>query len=54
MAEFCKKCFIKKLLTSSEREDYNNGKLKIVMLEGSDFCEGCGEVAPVVNYIEEN
>ena len=50
MAEFCKKCFIEKLLTSYERRDYDDGKLSIVMYEDEDFCEGCGQIAPVVNY----
>ena len=51
MAEFCKKCFIDNLLNSSERMDYENGKLKLVMFEEPDFCEGCGEIVPVVNYV---
>lgn len=51
MAEFCKKCFIDNILISSERAEYENGKLKIIMFEEDDFCEGCGKIAPVVNHI---
>ena len=51
MAEFCRECFIDKLLTASERADYESGKLKIVMFETPDFCEGCQEIIPIVNYV---
>lgn len=51
MAEFCKKCFVEKILNTSEQMDYYKGKLKIIMFEDSDFCEGCGEIAQVVNYV---
>ena len=54
MAEFCKECFINRILSSSEKEKYNKRHLKIVMFNEPDLCEGCGEILPVVNYIEEN
>lgn len=50
MAEFCKECFRKKILTSEE-----NRKLKdeqIIMFEVQGLCEGCGEIKELVNYIE--
>ena len=54
MAEFCKECFINNILNSSDKEKYDNGYLRIVMFNEPDLCEGCGEILPVVNYIEEN
>ena len=51
MAEFCKECFRSKILTSEE-----NRRIKdeyIIMFEEQGFCEGCGEVKELVNYVED-
>lgn len=45
MAEFCRDCFIKFLCPTPPDID------RIVMTDDDDFCEGCGEYKPVVEYI---
>jgi hypothetical protein len=44
MAEFCKECFKKKIITPSD----NITDDRLVMSEELDFCEGCCEWKPVV------
>ena len=46
MAEFCKDCFKKYLLSSEDRE-----RIKIIMFPTKDLCEGCGEIKLVVDYV---
>ena len=46
MAEFCLDCF--KKFEPNANED------NTVLSEYNDFCEGCGEVKPVVICFEEN
>lgn len=48
MAEFCKECFVKKLLSTKEQQRYKEGRLKINLSKEFDFCEGCGEIKCVV------
>lgn len=52
MAEFCKDCFRSKLLTTKENETIKDEQ--IVMFEDEGFCEGCGEVKPLVHYVKDN
>ena len=52
MAELCKKCFIETWLELGEFKAYENGNLKIIMIEDTDFCEGCCEVTSVVLRVE--
>lgn len=42
MAEFCRECFVEKLLPPQEEIDH------IVMSEENSFCEGCGAYGEVV------
>lgn len=53
MAEFCKKCFINKLLTSKEREDYKNNKIEIIMSDSYTLCESCGNTTIFVKSIKD-
>ena len=46
MAEFCKRCFLEFIYSPSPSEE-------IVMTDYYDFCEGCGEIGPVVDSIAE-
>lgn len=50
MAEFCKECFIRDMLTTKEQNDYHQGKLEIKTTEDDDveFCESCCEYKPFV------
>ena len=48
MSEFCKKCFVEKLLDTKSKMLFKKGKLKITLSEENDFCEGCGAISPVV------
>lgn len=48
MAEFCKECFVNKLLNSKEQKLYKEGKIEIVESIDNDYCEGCGKIVPVV------
>ena len=45
MAEFCKDCFIK-IFHPTEKDIKN-----IILSESNDFCEGCCEIKPVVEYL---
>lgn len=47
MAEFCRKCFLELIYSPSPSEE-------IVMTDYDDFCEGCGEVGPVVDSIAQS
>ena len=47
MAEFCKDCFIKHFHPT--KKEIKN----IVLSKDDDFCEGCGEFKPVVEYIAD-
>lgn len=49
MAEFCKKCFKEKIAVPSD----NITDDMIIMSEEDDFCEGCGEIKPVVIEVKE-
>ncbi len=49
MAEFCKECFMKKIAVPSD----NITDDRLVMTEESEFCEGCGEIKPVVIEVKE-
>ena len=49
MAEFCKDCFKKYLLSSEDRERIKDEN--IVMFPIEDLCEGCGEIKSVVDYV---
>lgn len=51
MAEYCKECFIKKILTTDENKEYEDGLIEIVETNFNDLCEGCGKFVPVVDYI---
>lgn len=54
MAEFCRECFVNKLLSSEEQQRYKEGRLKIVLSKELDLCEGCGDIKQVVvNYSDE-
>ena len=48
MAEFCEKCFVEKLLNPTEQMLYDAHKIVIQLTEQPEFCEGCGEILPVV------
>ena len=48
MAEFCKECFMKKLITPQERNDYKIGKYKIIESNDNDICESCNQLKPYV------
>lgn len=48
MAEFCRECFVNKILDSKEQELYEEGKLEIIESTDDDYCEGCGKILPVV------
>ena len=48
MEEFCKKCFVKQILTTNEQRKYRNGEIKIVESNYNDLCEGCGKIKPIV------
>ena len=50
MAEFCRDCFRAKILTYFENQIIKDEQ--IVMFEDKGFCEGCGEVRELVNYVE--
>ena len=49
MAEFCKDCFKKYLLSSEDRERIKDEN--IIMFPTKDLCEGCGEIKSVVDYV---
>ena len=49
MAEFCKDCFKKYLLSSEDRERIKDEN--IIMFPTKDLCEGCGEIKLVVDYV---
>lgn len=49
MAEFCKECFMNKLLTSKERTKLEEKKIEIVMSNLFTLCEGCKKVD---NFVE--
>ena len=49
MAEFCKDCFKKYLLSSEDRERIKDEN--IIMFLTKDLCEGCGEIKSVVDYV---
>jgi len=46
MAEFCRKCFISRLMPSKYDIDH------IVMSEDEDFCEGCMKWGKYVDHID--
>lgn len=48
MADFCKKCFVEKLLTPAEQQEYKSGTLELKLSEEAYFCEGCSAIQPVV------
>ena len=48
MAEFCKRCFIDRLMDSRDQTLYKQEKITLVMSEDNDFCEECGKILPVV------
>ena len=50
MAEFCKDCFKKYLLLSSEDRERIKDE-NIIMFPTKDLCEGCGEIKLVVDYV---
>lgn len=50
MAEFCLDCFRSKLLTTRENQIIKDEQ--IVMFEDKGFCEGCGEIKPLVHYVK--
>lgn len=52
MAEFCKECFINKLMSSKERKDYKNNKIEIIMSASYALCEGCGNITNFVDFIK--
>ena len=54
MAEICKECFIKTILTSEEQRKYIEGKLTIIESHYKDFCEGCCRTIPIVMEVKEN
>lgn len=56
MAEFCKKCFVEKMLNSAEKKEYKNGNLTIVTTaeDDVDYCEGCSTLGPVVDHIKRD
>lgn len=45
MAEFCKECFIKIFCPTEEEIK------QIVLSEDDDYCEGCNEFKPIVEYL---
>lgn len=49
MADFCKDCFIKKMITPSD----NITEEMLVMSDNLDFCEGCCEIKPIVIAVEQ-
>ena len=49
MAEFCKDCFKKYLLSSEDMERIKDEN--IMMFPTKDLCEGCGEIKLVVDYV---
>ena len=49
MAEFCKDCFKKYLLSSEDRKRIKDEN--IIMFPIKDLCEGCGEIKLVVNCV---
>ena len=51
MAEFCKDCFRNKLLTTKENREITDEQ--IIMFKGVDYCEGCGQIKPLVHYVKE-
>lgn len=51
MAEVCKDCFKSEMLTLAEQMSIKDEQ--IVMFDGEDFCECCGQVKPVVHYVKE-
>ena len=53
MAEFCRKCFVDKLMTSKERENYRNNKIEIIMSDLYTLCEGCGNITNFVKSIKD-
>lgn len=48
MAEFCKECFVQKLITLQERKDYVVGKYKIIESNDADICESCCQLKSYV------
>ena len=44
MAEFCAKCFMKKIAIPSD----NITEDMLIMTDESELCEGCCEIKPVV------
>ena len=44
MAEFCKECFIKNIAVPLD----NTTDEMLIMSEEVEFCEGCGEIKPIV------
>ena len=54
MAEFRKKCFVKKLMTTDERRKLDAGQILIFESDWNDFCEGCGSIGPVVEKVRKN
>ena len=50
MAEFCKDCSKKYLLSSSEGRERIKDK-NIVMFPTKDLCEGCGKIKLVVDCV---
>jgi hypothetical protein len=46
MAEFCRKCFIETFYPNAYEREH------IVMSEDNDFCEGCMDHVPYVDYID--
>ncbi len=45
MAEFCLKCFLESIRVSKGE--------RTVMSEEEDICEGCGEIRPYVDHVED-
>lgn len=53
MAEFCKKCFIEKLLSTEDQKLYEQHKLNIVESKSKDLCEGCGKFTTFVLEVKK-
>ena len=49
MAEFCKDCFKKYLLSSEDRKRTKDENIIIFPIK--DLCEGCGEIKSVVDCV---
>lgn len=54
MAEFCRRCFIDKMLDYREQEEYDAGELTVQMSDDDDLCEACGSIGPIVERVVYN